>query len=63
MSFVDKDTLNPSCYWHATIEELREEPGRRGKVCPQALSFFPLRSMFFLGLGKSEVVLEESRLR
>lgn len=26
-SFVDKDTLDPASYWHATIEELREERG------------------------------------
>jgi len=27
-SFVDKDTLDPASYWHATIEELREERGK-----------------------------------
>jgi hypothetical protein len=27
MSFVDKETLDPASYWHATVEELREEKG------------------------------------
>jgi len=32
MSFMDNDTLDPAYYWHATVEELREERGRQAKV-------------------------------
>ena len=33
ITFVAEDTIDAGCYWHGTIEELREDPGQQGKVC------------------------------
>jgi hypothetical protein len=29
ISFTAEGSVDPSCYWHGTVEELREERGRR----------------------------------
>jgi hypothetical protein len=60
-SFVDKDTLDPASYWHATIEELREE---RGKTVGLTFTFSIYIYIYVVavGLGESEMVLEEVRL-
>lgn len=28
MTYLNDGALDPACYWHATIEELRKEPGK-----------------------------------
>ena len=58
-SFVDKDTLDPASYWHTTIEELREE---RGETVGPTFTFSIYIYVIAVGLGKSEMVLEEVRL-
>jgi hypothetical protein len=58
--FVDKESLDPASYWHATIEELREE--REERVSPIFTFFIYIYNQSFtVGLGESEMVLEEVR--
>jgi len=59
-SFVDKESLDPTSYWHATIKELHEEWEER--VSPIFIFFICIYNQSFtVGLGKSEMVLEEVR--
>lgn len=56
MSYTDNGALDPACYWHGTIEELR---GKGDKVSISCLS-----SSHYLqgvGMGEGKMVLEEVR--
>jgi len=61
---TESKTLDIDCYWHGTVEELRQESpeGKVGGIssplflCLTYLSFFPE------GLGQGQVVLEKEGL-
>jgi len=67
MIFANHETLDTDCYWHGTVEELRQE-GPEGKVgcisSPPFVCFLCLTyvCLFLEGLGQGQVVLEKEGL-
>jgi hypothetical protein len=57
MTYLNDGTLDPACYWHTTIEELRKEPGKQEKVSVVVNSLYSTSHVADLGHG--EMVLEE----
>jgi hypothetical protein len=59
MVFIDDETLDPKCYWHGTVEELRQESREEKVDCiSSTLCFLCLTYVFLVGLGQNQVVLE-----
>jgi hypothetical protein len=52
MSYLDEETLDPACFWHGTIEELRKEPRAQEKVGFSSI-FQAYYSRHLVGLGQS----------